>query len=75
MNTRTQCLTILTHLKSGKPITSSEAMRLYGIHRLAARIYDLKCEGEKVAGDWIEVETRDGDTTRVKRYRLEKVAA
>ena len=39
---------ILTHLKSGRPITALDALRLYGCMRLAARVYDLKCSGNDI---------------------------
>ena len=40
-----QCQQVLSHLQSGKPITALEALRLYGIFRLASRIHDLKKAG------------------------------
>ena len=39
---------ILTHLKSGRPITALDALRLYGCMRLAARVYDLRDRGHDV---------------------------
>lgn len=38
----TQNQQILSHLKSGKDITSLQALGLYGVCRLAARINDLR---------------------------------
>ena len=39
---------ILTHLKSGRPITALDALRMYGCMRLAARVYDLRDSGHDV---------------------------
>lgn len=42
MREDTQNAKILNHLKSGKTITSLEALNLFGCFRLASRISDLK---------------------------------
>ena len=55
-----QCQQVLAHLQSGKPITALEALRLYGIFRLASRIHDLKKHG-------IEVKVRDITTEGGKK--------
>jgi len=47
-----QCQQVLSHLQSGKPITALEALRLYGIFRLASRIHDLKKVG-------LQIQSRD----------------
>jgi hypothetical protein len=39
---------IKDHLESGKPLTSYEALRLFGCLRLAARIHDLRRLGMAV---------------------------
>ena len=62
-----QCQQVLSHLQSGKPITALEALRLYGIFRLASRIHDLKKHG-------IEVKVRDVSTEngkKIAQYYLE----
>ena len=41
----TQNEQVLKHLLDNKKITSLEAVELYGIMRLGARIYDLKKQG------------------------------
>jgi len=54
-------------LQSGKPITALEALRLYGIFRLASRIHDLKKHG-------VEVKVRDITTEggkKIAQYYLE----
>ena len=42
------CNAILSHLKSGRPITALDALRMYGCMRLAARVYDLRDSGHDV---------------------------
>lgn len=62
---------VLAHLKSGKTLTSLEAIKLYRITRLASRIYDLRRtdEGKKIRGYLCEVKTKFGKT-HVKRYYM-----
>lgn len=62
--------TILNHLRTHRGITSIEAVNLYGITRLAARISDLKRMGHKIITGTAEVPTRAGKTARVAVYRL-----
>ena len=52
-----QCQQVLSHLQSGKPITALEALRLYGIFRLASRIHDLKKNGIAIQVRDIQTET------------------
>ena len=52
-----QCQQVLSHLQSGKPLTSLEALRLYGIFRLASRIHDLKKNGIAIKSRDVETET------------------
>lgn len=42
---------ILRHLQQRAHLTPLEAMGLYGIFRLAARVYDLRNEGFDIATD------------------------
>lgn len=44
-----QAKTVLNHLKGGKHITPLEALGVYGIFRLAARILEIREEGYEVA--------------------------
>jgi len=62
---------ILEHLKKRGTITSLEAYQSYGVTRLASRINDLKKQGQKISGIFINVPTRSGSTT-VKQYYLVK---
>jgi len=41
----TQNKQIRLHLQSGSPLTSIQALKLFGCFRLSARIYDLKKQG------------------------------
>ena len=52
-----QCQQVLSHLQSGKPITSLEALRLYGIFMLASRIHDLTKNGIAIKSRDVETET------------------
>jgi len=56
---------ILTHLKSGRTITSMEAIDLFRCTRLAAVIYSLKEEGYS-----IESKSVKGTNTNYARYKL-----
>lgn len=48
MKTESQNLTLKKHLKSGKSIAPLQALNLYGIYRLSARINDLRNDGMNV---------------------------
>jgi hypothetical protein len=41
----TQNETILNHMMTGRSISPLEALGLYGVFRLAARVFDLKAMG------------------------------
>lgn len=55
MNTQNQ--QVLAHLKQGKTLTPIEALREYGIFRLAARVYELKKAGWPVVTDRVKTES------------------
>jgi hypothetical protein len=61
-----QCQQVLSHLQSGKPITALEALRLYGIFRLASRIHDLKKAGMTIQSR--DIQTENGK--KVAQYYL-----
>lgn len=61
---------ILEHLKSGKSITSLEAINLYGATRLSSIIYALRKRGYTIVANIITVPTRYGKTSRVAQYTL-----
>ncbi len=68
--TSTQNRMILDHLRKEKTITPLEALRLYGVFRLSARIFDLKDAGHVILTEMIKV----GNGKRVGQYRLLKSA-
>ena len=55
---------VLKHLKSGKPLTSLQALNKFGIMRLAARINELKLNHN------IESKPVKRDGKRFAQYRL-----
>lgn len=61
-----QTQTILRHLQQGKSITHLEAFGVYGVHRLAARIHDLRGQGH----DIISTEHLDERGRRYVRYAM-----
>lgn len=65
-----QARTVLEHLKLGKAITSLDALALYGISRLAARIGEIRAAGYEVTADRRSVTKADGTTAHVASYRL-----
>ena len=65
----TQISRVLDHLKSGKTITSIEAIKLYGATRLSAIIWELRRDGYDIASNMIEVKNRYGEKTHVAEYR------
>jgi len=44
---------ILAHLESGKSITPIDALNLFGVFRLSARIFDIRKLGHKIITDTI----------------------
>ena len=66
-----QCDRIIRHLEDYGSITSLEAMKEYGIMRLASRITDLKRKGYKIASETVSGENRYGEPTHYSKYRLE----
>ena len=57
---------VLNHLKTGAHITPLEAIGLYGIYRLAARIFELRSEGHNITTDV----QQDRRGRPYSRYRL-----
>ena len=65
----TQNQQILSHMKTGKDITPLQAIGLYGVYRLAARINDLRKQG-------VPIETvirTDGQGRTYASYKMENV--
>lgn len=66
----TQRMRIMRHLKAGKSITQLEALRDYGIMRLASRISELKKRGEPILKTTREGVNKYGETYRYAEYYL-----
>lgn len=62
----TQQEQVLTHLKTGQHITPLEAIGLYGVYRLAARIHDLRKAGHGI----VTTVKRDTRGRPYSRYTL-----
>lgn len=69
----TQCDRILRHFKDYGSITSLEAMKEYGIMRLASRISDLKRLGYVISVTTEHGKNRYGEKTSYARYALKEV--
>ncbi len=68
----TQCARILRHMRDYGSITSLEAMKEYGIMRLASRITDLKRQGYIIESTTEAGKNRYGEATRYARYTLKE---
>lgn len=68
MDQQSQCTKVLEHLRSG-PLTQNDALRLYGIARLASRINALK-KYYPIQSRKIKVQTRTGSMATVAEYYL-----
>lgn len=66
----TQCQRVQRHLEDFGSITSLEAMRDYGIMRLASRISDLKKAGLPITKEMVKGENRYGEATCFAKYTL-----
>lgn len=68
--TLNQCERILRHFRDYGSITSLEAMKEYGIMRLASRVSDLKRRGYKIEVVTERGKNRYGESTSYARYFL-----
>ena len=68
----TQSERVLRHLEERGGLTQKEASDAYGIERLGARVYDLRCAGHPIMKVMEEGKNRYGDTTHYARYLLKK---
>lgn len=66
----TQCNIILQHLREFGSISSLEAMKEYGIMRLASRINDLKKQGYPIISNTKIMKNRFGETVHFAEYKL-----
>lgn len=70
----TQIERVVRHIEDYGSITSLEAMREYGIMRLASRINDMRELGYPIASHLEHGKNRYGEPTRYSRYYFEKGA-
>ena len=63
---------IREHLEAGLPITSLEAIRLFGVTRLSAIIFELRKTGMKIKSERYHTVNRYGKPVSVSRYFLEE---
>lgn len=66
----TQNEKILNHLQTVGSITPIDALREYGIMRLASRISDLKRDGYPISVKMETAKNRNGEPVRYARYSL-----
>ena len=66
----TQKERILRHLKDYGSITPVEAVKEYGIYRLAARISDLRRDGVMIERTMVTGKNRYGESTSYASYSL-----
>ena len=64
----TQTDRILRHLRDHQSITSLEAMKEYGIMRLASRISDLKRSGYDIGSRTVTGKNRYKESTHYSEY-------
>lgn len=68
----TQTNQVLRHLRTRGALTQREAMNLYGIMRLGARVYDLRGRGYNIVKDMERSVNRYGRPVRYAVYRLKE---
>ncbi len=61
---------VLQHLQSGKPITSMDAIDLYGATRLSAIIFNLRKRGYNITTIDRQMTDRYGNTEIYAEYRM-----
>ena len=66
----TQSERILRHLEDYGSITQMDAMKDYGIMRLASRVNDLRREGHPIITEVVTGKNRYGEPTRWAQYRM-----
>lgn len=66
----TQQEMILYHIEQYGSISPLEAMKQYGIMRLASRIHDLKKQGYVFNREVVTTKNRFGEPVRYMRYSL-----
>lgn len=72
MDKRTQCSQVLAYMIECGAINPMEAMREFGIMRLASRIADLKKAGYNIMSRMASGKNRYGETVHYKEYWLKE---
>lgn len=68
---QTQCQEILAAMETGRELTQLDALRDFGVMRLASRISDLRSQGHPIAKRMKRVTARNGRVCSVAAYRIE----
>lgn len=66
----TQAQKVVDYMNEHGSITTLQAFLDLGVTRLASRIHDISGMGIGIERETVRVETRDGGTAYVTRYRL-----
>jgi hypothetical protein len=67
----TQSQRVLDYLQQGKKLTCLNAFNELGITQVAARIFELKRDGEVILSSRIKVKNRYGEDCIVSEYFME----
>ena len=70
MKTLTQKDRIIRHLNDKGSITALDAMKDYGIMRLASRISELKDEGYNIRSEFVSSKNRYNEPVSFSKYSL-----
>lgn len=68
----TQKEQVIQYMKDFGTITPFEAFADLGITKLATRVSELRKEGVKIHGEWMQKPNRWGKTVMFMRYSLEE---
>lgn len=67
----TQKARLMNYFRTGKKITSLEALTELGIYRLSARLSELESSGIPISREGTKVVNRYGEEVYIKRYWIE----
>ena len=70
MKTLTQKDRIIRHLNDKGSITALDAIKEYGIMRLASRISELKDEGYNIRSEFVSSKNRYNESVSFSKYSL-----
>ena len=70
MKTSTQKDRIIRHLNDKGSITALDAIKEYGIMRLASRISELKDEGYNIRSEFVSSKNRYNESVSFSKYSL-----